>query len=306
MKLTPAGFTPALAVSERMGLTDKTRKILWGRSGNRCAICRTELVIEKDPFNRHLNIGEECHIISKKDNGPRHRNIPDFNYDSSVNLLLLCCNDHTMIDEQIEKFTEDTLLSIKIEHEKWVTENLGGIQTIKTEEKEPSRLSSLIDFVTNKHDIEMNIKSSKQILESQEGLQMAFTEVAKIKEYVIKIVTDIKKEAPEYHIHTRDNNHHICDIIFKGHTLLVQFYQAYGNVANNSYLLFGLIEGFFDKNGYADPFHPATVKSIIRLDFSFNNAGEFGWRNQERISDFYSSQDITEIWTEKFFKEVLK
>ena len=29
-----------------MAITAKTRKILWGRSGNRCAICRTELVLE--------------------------------------------------------------------------------------------------------------------------------------------------------------------------------------------------------------------------------------------------------------------
>lgn len=288
-----------------MAISEKSRKILWGRSGNRCAVCRTELVLEKDPFNKHLNIGEECHIISKQPNGPRHKAIVNFDYDSNDNLLLLCCNHHKMVDEQTEAYPEDKLIAIKTDHENWVKANLDG--TNNYEEVAPkSKLSELLDFVTSKHDIEMNIKSSKQVLESQEGLQIAFSEVAKIKSIVVKIVTDLNEKAPSYHIQTRDNKQHICDIRFKGHTLLVQFYQAYGNVASDSYLLFAVVNGLFDDNGYADVFYPATVLEIIRLDFSFDDNGIFGWRNQERKTDFYTSDEITEKWTAKFFKTVLK
>ena len=55
-----------------MAITNKTRKLLWGRSGNRCAFCKIELVAEKDHNNVNLNLGEECHIISSKIKGPRH------------------------------------------------------------------------------------------------------------------------------------------------------------------------------------------------------------------------------------------
>jgi hypothetical protein len=288
-----------------MAISDKSRKILWGRSGNRCAVCKTDLVLEKDPFNIYLNIGEECHIISKQPNGPRHKLMIDLDYDSCENLLLLCCNHHKMVDEQIEAYPEDKLIAIKTDHESWVKVNLD--ENKNYEELAPkSKLSELLDFVTNKHDIEMNIKSSRQVLESQEGLQIAFSEVAKINVIVMKIVADLNEIAPSYHIQTRDNRQHICDIRFKGHTLLVQFYQAYGNIASDSYLFFAVVRGLFDDNGYSDVLYPATVLEIIRLDFSFDDNGVFGWRNQERKSDFYTSEEITEKWTTKFFKTVLK
>jgi len=288
-----------------MAITEKSRKILWRRSGNRCAICKTELVLEKDPYNKHLNIGEECHIISRQPNGPRHKAIPDFDYDSSDNLLLLCCNHHTMIDEQVETYPEERLKQIKEEHESWVKENLESTNG-KTETVAKSKIEELLDFITSKHDIEMNIKSSRQVFESQEGLQIAFSEVYKIKDKVKKLVDELNSKAPNYHIQARDNRQHICDIRFKGHTLLVQFYQAYSNVADGSYLLFAVVDGLFDENGYADVFYPAKILEIIRLDFSYDDNGQFGWRNQEYKAQFFTSEEITDIWTDKFFKTVLK
>ena len=288
-----------------MAISEKSRKILWGRSGNRCAICKTELVLEKDPFSVHLNIGEECHIISRQLNGPRYEQLDNFDYDSSDNLLLLCCNHHKMVDEQIKTYPKDRLNSLKVEHELWVKKNLDGNNRFdETEVK--SKRSLLIDFVTGKHDIEMNIKSSRQVFESSEGLQIAFSEIAKIKAFIIQTVNALNESAPNYHIQVRDNKEHICDIRFKGHTLLAQFYQAYNNVADDSYLLFGIIDRLFNEQGYSDVFYPAKPIKIIRLDFSFDDNGNFGWRDQEKKIDFYTSENITEIWTEEFFRYVLK
>lgn len=288
-----------------MAISEKTRKILWGRSGNRCAICKTELVLEKDPFSVHLNIGEECHIISRQPNGPRFEQLDSFDYDSSENLLLLCCNHHKMVDEQIKTYPKDKLKGLKVEHELWVKSNLDGNNRFD-ESEEKSKRSLLIEFVTGKHDIEMNIKAIKQVFESSEGLQIAFSEIAKIKGSIIETVNALNESAPNYCIQFRDNKQHICDIRFKGHTLLVQFYQAYSNVADESYLLFGIIDGLFNEQGYADIFYPAKPVKIIRLNFSFDDNGIFGWRDQEIKTDFYTSEKIAEIWIEKFFKYVLK
>jgi hypothetical protein len=41
-----------------MAISDKTRKSLWAKSGNRCSICKIELFSEKDADV--FNIGEEC------------------------------------------------------------------------------------------------------------------------------------------------------------------------------------------------------------------------------------------------------
>lgn len=288
-----------------MAITEKTRKTIWARSGNRCAICKTELVLEKDTFdNLHLNLGEECHIISRQPNGPRHQLIQSFDYDNSDNLLLLCCNDHKTVDEQTLKFPIEKLRQIKSDHELWVKTNLDSTEFTQTEKAEPSKFDNIISFVTAKHDIEMNIKTNRAIFETIEGLQLAFKEADSIKDLVKELVKQITLKATQYHIQTRDNKNRICDIRFNGFTLLIQFYQAYGNSARNSYLLFGIVDGYFDDNGYADPFYPAKILQIIRLDFDCTD-NDFGWRNQEGKKEFYLSKDITEMWVEKYFKIAL-
>lgn len=105
-----------------MGISVKTKKNLWAKSGNRCAICRTELFVETELENK-FNIGEECHIISSKTNGPRHKeNLED--YDTFDNLILLCRNHHKEIDELDEVYTEELLRHMKLNHESWVNDTL--------------------------------------------------------------------------------------------------------------------------------------------------------------------------------------
>ncbi len=105
-----------------MSISVKTRKILWAKSGNCCAICKTELIHNSNEV-KSINIGDECHIISKEINGPRHK--PDYeDYDTYENLLLLCKNHHREVDENFESFSEEVLTYIKLTHENWVNERL--------------------------------------------------------------------------------------------------------------------------------------------------------------------------------------
>lgn len=103
-----------------MAITDKTRKTLWGRSGNRCAMCRTELVAERNEHERNLNIGDECHIISERPNGPRHVSDYSKDFDDYINLILLCKNHHKTVDELWETYSIDLLKTIKANHENWI------------------------------------------------------------------------------------------------------------------------------------------------------------------------------------------
>ncbi|WP_278718226.1 HNH endonuclease signature motif containing protein [Bacteroides caecimuris] len=107
-----------------MPISDKDRKRLWAKSGNRCAICRQELIMTNDNQSDY-NIGEECHIVSSKPNGPRHENGWE-NYDVYENLILLCRNHHKTIDDisNILLFPKESLISIKSKHETWVKEEL--------------------------------------------------------------------------------------------------------------------------------------------------------------------------------------
>jgi len=106
-------------------MNDKTRKLLWGRSGSQCAFCRSELIMDATPQDNESVVGEECHIISGKPNGPRYN--PEFRIDeidSYSNLILLCRIHHKIIDDQPETFTADILRQLKANHERHVKETL--------------------------------------------------------------------------------------------------------------------------------------------------------------------------------------
>ena len=109
-----------------MPITDRTRKILWGRSGNRCAICRVTLVVEKRESDAESVVGDECHIHSSSPEGPRYVALAANEADALENLILLCRLHHKMVDDQVEMFSGDALRTTKGNHEAWVESQLQG------------------------------------------------------------------------------------------------------------------------------------------------------------------------------------
>ena len=145
-----------------MPITNKTRKILWGRSGNRCAICKNELVINASEYDDESVVAEECHIISSLPNGPRYdQSYPKDKLDSHENLILLCRIHHKLIDDQVETFMPEILRQMKTNHEVWVSQKLSEnketkpIQLKRVKQNIPEFLSRLttgkqiLDLVTN-------------------------------------------------------------------------------------------------------------------------------------------------------------
>ncbi|KNF09289.1 hypothetical protein CLPU_3c00670 [Gottschalkia purinilytica] len=99
-----------------MSYKDKDLKILWSKSGGICAFpgCNQELICN----NTQDIIGQICHIIAKKPDGPRG----DSNYskeelNSYSNLILLCPTHHSIIDNNVDTYTTDKLIKMKEEHE---------------------------------------------------------------------------------------------------------------------------------------------------------------------------------------------
>ncbi len=138
-----------------MSISDKTRKILWARSGNRCAICKLNLVNENKTI-----VGNECHIISTKINGPRNSIIKDFDYDSLDNLILLCSNCHKVIDTEIEYYTVGILKKIKE-----INEN--EIKTL-IENQKPNELFPQINGIT----LLPQINTGKELFNILDGSSM--------------------------------------------------------------------------------------------------------------------------------------
>ena len=115
-----------------MFISDKTRKLIWVKTGNRCAICRQKLIIEQTSVDSESVVGDGCHIISQSEGGPRFdRSYPKEKVDSEENMIVLCKSHHKMIDDQVETYTAEVLRAIKKNHEKWVETQLSQTEEIK-------------------------------------------------------------------------------------------------------------------------------------------------------------------------------
>ena len=170
-----------------MSIDAKTRKMLWAKSGNKCVICRTTLIIDGETTAKSSVIGEECHIYSSKPDGPRYNvNYPSEQIDNYENLILLCSVHHKQIDDQCETFSCEILKKMKETHEKWVEEQLSPkdnakpIQIKRVKENLPTHLKKIItgndlmcllnECVAFEYSYD-NVFSKEQILLASEFLQ---------------------------------------------------------------------------------------------------------------------------------------
>ena len=102
-----------------MTISTQTRRALWARSGNRCAL-GGELLAPRGAASADITLlGDECHIIARNSGGPRGE-VPIADVDGIDNLILLCPTCHRLVDGQPERFTVDRLRAIKEDHERSV------------------------------------------------------------------------------------------------------------------------------------------------------------------------------------------
>jgi hypothetical protein len=112
-----------------MAIKLKDVKLLWGRSANRCAICKQELSHDPAHATSAIPLGEQAHIVAEEPNGPRGKSILTIEERNAYsNLVLLCPTDHTLIDKVEADFPIEKLHQLKSEHELWVREKLSTEQ----------------------------------------------------------------------------------------------------------------------------------------------------------------------------------
>ena len=108
-----------------MTISDRDRKILWARSGNKCSICKASLVVEKTVSDPAAIVGDEAHIVARSAGGPRAGLLDESKLDHYENLILLCKVDHKTVDDQPNEYTIERLHAVKSQHEAWVRRTLG-------------------------------------------------------------------------------------------------------------------------------------------------------------------------------------
>lgn len=128
-----------------MGISLKTHKLLWGKSGSICAFpdCKRELVIDETETDDPSLIGEEAHIVARKPDGPRgESDLTPEERDYYNNLILLCSIHHKQVDDQNKEFTVEKLNDFKRQHESWVRKNLS---IDKSKEKDDLLYATYVD-----------------------------------------------------------------------------------------------------------------------------------------------------------------
>lgn len=112
-------------MSSNRNYTQLTIKKLFGFAGGRCSMCKTKIVLDAKENDDAAQIGEIAHIIGSSEDGPRgDPNFPESKLDDYENLILLCPTCHKKIDKQENSYSPQDLKEMKINHEKWVDENL--------------------------------------------------------------------------------------------------------------------------------------------------------------------------------------
>ncbi|MGA9875162.1 MAG: hypothetical protein WBQ21_05065 [Solirubrobacteraceae bacterium] len=104
-----------------MVMSDHDRKLLWGKAARRCAICNEVLTKPETVTDREAVIGEEAHIVGERPGSARYRSVDRAWSASYENRILLCPNDHRLIDAQPGDWPEERLLRRKADHEELMT-----------------------------------------------------------------------------------------------------------------------------------------------------------------------------------------
>ena len=98
-----------------MSISNPELKKLYGLAAGRCSICKINV------FDNDVHIGEMAHIIAKKPKGARGKVNLSGDINGYDNLILLCANHHTEVDQNPGYYTVEKLVRIKDEHESSVT-----------------------------------------------------------------------------------------------------------------------------------------------------------------------------------------
>lgn len=131
-------------------MNQKDIKLLWGRSANRCSICKIVLSQDKAAVSSSFTLGEQAHIVGEQVDAPRGKSpLTSDERNSYHNIILLCPNHHTEIDKNFDDWPIERLHRVKSEHELWAEETLNATEDKKTFAENAIVKSIVDDAVSN-------------------------------------------------------------------------------------------------------------------------------------------------------------
>jgi hypothetical protein len=172
-------------------IPEKEIKVLWGKSGHLCAICR-ELLIQYRKDGSCNPIGEMAHIKGENPGSARYdATMTDIERCKYDNLILLCPTCHTKIDTDIDRYNVELLKQIKKEHEQWIMESLEtGIINVTFAELDVTIKYFLSNPISD-NDSSLTVIPPKEKIEKNELssdieylINLGLTQVKQVKNYL--------------------------------------------------------------------------------------------------------------------------
>ena len=109
--------------------------------------CRAELIADSSAGHNPAStlIGDTCHIVARKPEGPRGSSIfSEADRNRYSNLILLCRNHHAIVDQDPDAWPIELLHKIKADHELWVEEKL----SLTAQSQSNRRYTDLVEQAT--------------------------------------------------------------------------------------------------------------------------------------------------------------
>ncbi len=105
--------------------SEKVKKIIWTKSGGRCAKCRDILCVTGVSAEVSHLVGDVAHIVAEEEHGPRGLSTLTMQErNSEPNLVLLCKCHHKLIDDDTTTYTVEILNEMRLAHQNWVASSL--------------------------------------------------------------------------------------------------------------------------------------------------------------------------------------
>jgi hypothetical protein len=101
--------------------SSKTLKVLFGLSGNKCAVpgCNNPIIKGGTDLSDELVVGQICHIYAASDDGPRGKpGLTAAQKNAPSNLILCCPTHHVVVDGQHMDYPASKLLEWKSAQER--------------------------------------------------------------------------------------------------------------------------------------------------------------------------------------------
>ncbi|XQA79986.1 HNH endonuclease [Xanthomonas sacchari] len=115
----------------RSSLSDFDRRFIIGRSAGCCNKCRKPSFRENE-FSEKARLCDDAHIFAYSEDGPRGKDSgAPADRNTLANIILLCKNCHSEVDQQPLKYTCAALTAMRDEHYAWVEQCLGNSQVQK-------------------------------------------------------------------------------------------------------------------------------------------------------------------------------